>query len=82
MPFAPPCKGVFHYTLYSRTGKEKQAKHCLLSHFPVIWHYIQVEIGTTGQWLSHKAGWTRAGGSPVLPSLAQTDPKRTGENDL
>jgi hypothetical protein len=26
MPFAPPCKGDFHYTLYSRTGKEKTGK--------------------------------------------------------
>jgi hypothetical protein len=31
----------FNYTLYSRTGKGKQAKRCLLSHFPLLWRYIQ-----------------------------------------
>jgi hypothetical protein len=38
---------MFHYTLYSLTGNEKQAIHCLLTHFPLIWHYIQVKFGTT-----------------------------------
>ena len=41
-------KAVFIIRFTAGQAREKQAKHCLLSHFPLIWHYIQVKIGTAG----------------------------------
>ena len=49
MPFAHQHQASFIIRFTAGQARKKQAKHCLLSHFPLIWHYIQVKIGTAGR---------------------------------
>ena len=46
VPFAPQQRRLSLYALQPDRQRTKRAKHCLLTHFPLIWHYIQVKIGT------------------------------------